>query len=161
MKEMALIFGFLLTGLGLYAYFSPVDAAPAAVAAGDEDTTTAEENTEATEKKKKTSPTALIPAFFGLPIMFCGTISFLSEEVRKHAMHAAAGIALIGGILALGRGLMKISALFGDDPVAQRSTTIILTMGFLCLAYVLLSVNSFIAARKAREAAEAKPANPA
>ena len=70
-------------------------------------------------------------------------------------MHAAATVASLGALAGLGRGLSKLGALMGDDPTAKRATIITLVMGVLCLIYVVLSVRSFIAVRKAREAAEA------
>ena len=70
-------------------------------------------------------------------------------------MHAAATVASLGALAGLGQGLSKLGALMGDDPTAKRATIITLVMGVLCLIYVVLSVRSFIAARKAREAAEA------
>jgi ABC-type Na+ efflux pump permease subunit len=158
MKETAIIVGLLLTGLGLFGYFNPVQAKDAAATEQTQDTDANSQTDDGKVEAKKTgSPTALIPAFFGLPLMICGTLGFL-ESLRKHMMHIAAGIALVGGLLAGGRGLMKVGALFGDDPVAQRATAMVLIMAVLCLLYVLMSVRSFIAARKTREALEAKAA---
>lgn len=153
MKAAAIIFGLLLTVLGLYGYLSPVQGGDDSVVAEKTDSessdTDAEEKGSDDKAEKKTgSKTALIPAVFGLPLMLCGTLAFI-EDLRKHAMHVAAGIALVGGLMAGGRGLMKINALFGDDPVSQRAVTMVLTMAVICLIYVGLSVRSFIAARKA------------
>ena len=41
------------------------------------------------------SVTALIPAFFGLPLVVLGFLA-RSESIRRHAMHAAAALALVG-----------------------------------------------------------------
>ncbi len=157
MKEIALVFGLLLVGLGFFGYLNPVqekvaDAGPAADAQAAENTDAAGGVEES--KSKYGSPTALIPAAFGMLLLMCGTLAYL-ENLRKLLMHIAAVIALIGGLLAAGRGLSKVSALFGEDPVGQRATTMVLIMAALCLTYVLLSVRSFIAARKARQAAAA------
>lgn len=162
MKETALLLGAVLIALGLYSYNFPVQA----VAADTNQATNSEstnsdgakkEEAEADKsyKKGKTSPTALIPAGFGGLFVILGCIGFLGESPRKHAMHAAATVASLGALAGLGRGLSKLGALMGDDPTAKRATIITLVMGVLCLIYVVLSVRSFIAVRKAREAAEA------
>lgn len=153
MKETALVFGLLLTALGLYGYLNPVQDKGAdgeqAVQPVDADQAEGEGKEEVAKSK-----TALIPAAFGIPLLMCGTLAYL-ENLRKHAMHVAATIALIGGVLAAGRGAMKVGALFGDDPVSQRAATMVIIMAVLCLGYVVLSIRSFRAARKAREAGEA------
>ena len=54
------------------------------------------------------SPTALIPAFFGIVISGLGYYG-RHEHTRKTAMHLAMGIALVG-ILGSARGLMGLPA---------------------------------------------------
>ncbi|MFM8533089.1 MAG: hypothetical protein ACKOEC_05790 [Acidimicrobiia bacterium] len=94
----------------------------------------------------RTSLTAMIPAFFGVALVVCALIARSSESARKHAMHAAVAIGLIGGLAALGRG---VPAALGGD--ATRPAVLSqLVMGGLLLIYVALGVQSFIAARKAR-----------
>ena len=68
------------------------------------------------------------------------------ESARKHAMHAAVAVGLIGALAALGRGVP--AALAGD--AARPAVLSQLAMGVLLLIYVALGVQSFIAARKAR-----------
>jgi uncharacterized membrane protein len=96
--------------------------------------------------------TALIPAFFGLPIAICGAIA-LNPNARKHAMHIAAAFATIGflgaasmvikGIITLARG----AAL--PRPLAFWMQTIMLV---LLGIFVYLCIRSFIEARRARTA---------
>ena len=93
----------------------------------------------------RTSVTALIPAFFGAVLLVCSVVARTSEAARKHAMHAAVAIGLIGGLAALGMGLR--GAMAGRNGPAVYSQ---LAMGLLLLIYVALGVQSFIAARKAR-----------
>lgn len=156
MKEIAVVIGLLLTGLGLYGYLNPVQDKGAegeqAVQPADADPKDGD-GKEAKVESKYGSKTALIPALFGIPILMCGTLAYM-ENLRMHAMHAAAAIALIGGLLAGGRGATKVGALFGDDPVSQRAATMVIIMAFLCFSYVVLSIRSFRAARKAREMGE-------
>ena len=93
----------------------------------------------------RTSVTALIPALFGAVLVVCALVA-RSEAARKHAMHAAVAVGLIGALAALGRGLP--AALSGG---ATRPAVVSqLVMGVLLLIYVALGVQSFIAARKAR-----------
>ena len=43
----------------------------------------------------KVSPTALIPAFVGGVLAVCGLLAF-SDKLRKHAMHFAAMVGVVG-----------------------------------------------------------------
>jgi len=93
----------------------------------------------------RASVTALIPAFFGAVLVICALIA-RNESARKHAMHAAVAVALVGALASLARGVP--AALAGD---AMRAAVLVqLVMGVVLLVYVALGVQSFIAARKAR-----------
>ena len=92
----------------------------------------------------RTSITAMIPAFFGAALVVCALIA-RQEKARKHAMHAAVALGLIGGLMALGRGVPGVMRA-GMTPAVLSQ----LAMGVLLLIYVALGVQSFIAARKAR-----------
>jgi hypothetical protein len=97
----------------------------------------------------KQSPTALIPAGWGAVLLLLGFGSIAMPNMRKHFMHAAVALALLGLLASLPMGLMGLirkGAALG--PVAQ------LIMAGLCGAYVALGVRSFIAARRARLAGE-------
>jgi hypothetical protein len=94
----------------------------------------------------RTSVTALIPAFFGVVLLVCAMIARSREAARKHAMHAAVAVGLIGALAALAMGLR--GALAGN--LSKPSVMSQLAMGVLLLIYVALGVQSFIAARKAR-----------
>ena len=95
----------------------------------------------------RTSITAMIPAFFGAAFLLCAIIARRGDAARRHAMHAAVAIGLIGAIAALARGIP--AALNGD---AMRPAVMSqLAMGLLLVIYVALGVRSFIEARKARK----------
>jgi predicted MFS family arabinose efflux permease len=94
----------------------------------------------------RTSITALIPAFFGAVFLLCAIVGRQSDAARKHAMHAAVAVGLIGAIAALARG---VPAALSGDPT-RPAVLAQLAMGVLLLIYVALGVQSFIAARKAR-----------
>ena len=93
----------------------------------------------------RTSITALIPAFIGAVLVICALIA-RKESARKHAMHAAVAVALLGAIGSLMRGVP--AALAGD--ASRPAVMVQLATGVLLLIYVALGVQSFIAARKAR-----------
>jgi len=99
----------------------------------------------------KMSPTALIPAFFGGALAICGLLAF-KDGMRKHAMHAAAAIALLGGLGApypiIKRVVKGTDVNFSEPAVVSAALTTV-----ICFIFVGLCVNSFIQAKKARRAA--------
>ncbi len=96
--------------------------------------------------------TALIPAFIGLPVAILGAIAAANpaEKVRKHTAHFAVMLTLIGALGGIAMGLKNMGAEGKERAVAAQ-----LIMGVICIVHVVMSVRSFIAARKAREAAAA------
>jgi hypothetical protein len=95
----------------------------------------------------RTSITAMIPAFFGAAFVICAMIARRSDAARRHAMHAAVAIGLVGAIAALVRG---IPGAINGDPT-RPAVMAQLAMGVLLLIYVALGVRSFIAARRSRQ----------
>jgi hypothetical protein len=95
-------------------------------------------------------PTALIPAWFGLPLGICGFLAISpSEGRRKLFMHINVTIALLGFIGATAeaiRGYVHAqSSGVAPDQIALASK---IAMSVLLLIYVILCVRSFIAARR-------------
>ena len=93
---------------------------------------------------EKASITALIPAFFGIVLAGLGAAANASEGMRKHIMHVAVTVALLGFILTAGRLGSKIGELSMSAAVVSQ-----IAMAAICLIYVVLSIRSFIAARQA------------
>src|SRR3954471_11186552 len=93
----------------------------------------------------RTSLTAMIPAFFGAVFVICAMIA-RKEAARRHAMHAAVAVGLIGAVAALARGIPGVL----NGQATRPAVLAQLAMGVLLLIYVGLGVQSFIAARKAR-----------
>jgi len=93
------------------------------------------------------SLTALIPAGFGLALLLTGFCS-ARQGCHKHAMHAAAMIALVGtigaGVMA-GKGLAS-GASTGDGGI-DGSVLMQTLMALVCLVFVVLCIQSFKAAR--------------
>ena len=91
------------------------------------------------------SLTALIPTFFGVPIALLGCVA-LKESLRKHAMHGAVTLALLGLLAPIGRiasAGFKLSA----------AGVSLLLMILLCGALLVLGIKSFIDARRRQAAA--------
>ena len=100
----------------------------------------------------ESSVTALIPTFFGLPIFAFGLVA-RDEFKRKHAMHAAVLFGLLGflGSFKMGYDAWKM-LLSGAEIPRPLAAYEQLAMAIICGVFVILCMNSFIAARKAREA---------
>lgn len=118
MVRIVMVFGVLLILLGLVAYFVLADP-------------------------DQRSVTALIPAMAGIPILVCGVIGVV-PAARKHAMHVAMLLALLGAIAPWGR-LVKA---FQDGFEFNEKTGVQLGMSALCAMLLVLGVKSFISARK-------------
>ena len=110
------------------------------------------------------SPTALIPAAFGLLLVIFGFIARSKENLRKHLMHAAVLVAFIGFLIPAIRLISKYGGLFGSSDASAESAGIGATASFIslavlsqaamsviCLVFVILCIKSFIAARRSRE----------
>jgi hypothetical protein len=94
----------------------------------------------------RSSVTALIPAFFGVPVLAAGILA-LDEKKRRHAMHAASALGLLG-FLGTVSGLVKFFTLLGGGEVARPAAVVSQTvMAVLSLIFFLLCLRSFIAAR--------------
>jgi uncharacterized membrane protein len=95
----------------------------------------------------KQSWTAFIPAIFGAVLVILGFLA-LQEKMRKHAMHAAVMVGLLGFIAAAAR--VVPAGLSGElkNPLAFAMQ---LAMALLCGVFVGLCVKSFIDARRRRQ----------
>ena len=97
--------------------------------------------------------TALIPAAAGVLLFVLGVLA-RREAMRKHAMHAAAAIGLLGAGAAAFRVIQSaFSGSFQWDVPALSQ----IAMAVLCGLFVALCVKSFIDARRARTQQGAEP----
>ena len=95
------------------------------------------------------SLTALIPAAFGIALTILGMLA-RNERLRKHTMHAAALLAVIG-FAATVSGFVKLLTLVGGGTVERPSAVAAQSiMAVLCAVFVVMAVRSFILARRAR-----------
>jgi len=89
------------------------------------------------------SLTALIPAVFGLLLMLMGHLGQRSEGARKHFMHVAVLIGLIGFVVPAWRLISKF-----DGFTASAAHISQLLMAVFCLLFVIFSIRSFVNARR-------------
>lgn len=92
------------------------------------------------------SPTALIPAVLGAVLVVLGFIAN-RENARRHAMHAAMLVALLG-IVGTAMNLADLPQLFSgeaDRPLAVIASAV---TAVVLLVYLVIGIRSFIAARQ-------------
>ena len=94
----------------------------------------------------KASITALIPAFFGIVLNTLGLLAKMKEDLRKHLMHAAILVALVGFIAAAGRLVLRFGELSMTPAVISQ-----IAMAIVCLIFVILAIKLFADARRAAE----------
>lgn len=91
------------------------------------------------------SPTALIPAAFGLLLVIIGFVAKSKENLRMHLMHAAVVIGLLGFLIPAWRLFSRRNDLTVSLAVLSQAM-----MAIICLFFVILCVQSFINARRNR-----------
>ena len=94
------------------------------------------------------SATALIPAFFGIVFVGLGILGSKKESMRKHVMHAALLLAILGLGGSFG-GLMNVFGVLGggelERPAASYGQAL---MAIICIFFIVAGIRSFIDARK-------------
>jgi uncharacterized membrane protein len=121
MAKLTIVYGVIFIIMGLYGYFGI----------------------------SSESITALIPAFFGIPMLVLGWLG-LNEKYLKHAMHGAAVLTLLGFAGTVG-GLIKFFKMLGGAELERPAAVIVQAiMAVLCLVFLILAVKSFIDARRNR-----------
>lgn len=119
MAKLTIVYGVIFILMGLYGYFGI----------------------------SSESITALIPTFFGIPMLVLGWLG-LNEKYLKHAMHGAAVLMLLGFI---GTTIRILPAFFSDEPIKRPAAiTMQAIMAVLCLVFLILAIKSFIDARSKR-----------
>jgi hypothetical protein len=93
----------------------------------------------------RTSVTALIPAFFGAVFVILALVA-RNEAARKHAMHAAVALALLGLLATLGRVVPAVAGGNLMRPAVLAQLAMVVLLGI----YIALGVKSFKEARRAR-----------
>ena len=124
MASVTLFFGLLMILLGVVGYFAT----------------------------GRQSMTALIPVIPGAIWLALGALA-RNERLRKHAMHAAAALSLLG-FLGMVRAIINLIRwqTGGVEPARPAAVVSQAVLGVLFLVFLVLCVQSFIAARRRRQA---------
>lgn len=91
----------------------------------------------------RASVTALIPAFFGIVIALLGAFAKASDAARKHLMHAALLVALLGFVIPTYRLLSNLDGLTLSAGIVAQAA-----MALICLMFIILGIQSFASARR-------------
>jgi MotA/TolQ/ExbB proton channel family len=93
------------------------------------------------------SITALIPAFFGIPMLGLGWLG-LNEKWLKHAMHVAAVLMLLGFFGTIS-GLIKFFKMLGGvQPERLAAVIVQAIMALMCILFLVFAIKSFIGVRR-------------
>ncbi|MCP4082539.1 MAG: hypothetical protein GY819_16390 [Planctomycetaceae bacterium] len=135
MKYVALICGLALFGFGLAAFFNQTnDATPPAN----------EEIQEPLEYR-----ITLIPALMGAVIAGCGTLAIMKPDTNSLALHAATGVALLGGMGAMWQTRQAIGQIWdGTYAFGDAATDLAILMSVLCWGFILAKITSMSPARQ-------------
>lgn len=96
--------------------------------------------------------TALIPAFFGILVFILALVSNLKENLRRHLMHAAMALVLLGLLGSMGGLLRLIGFVFTGAELARPAAVYAQSAFALAsIGYLYTGIRSFIEARKNRE----------
>jgi hypothetical protein len=118
MSNLTIGFGAALTALGQAAYFGT----------------------------GRSSVTAMIPTFFGLPLVGLGLLA-RREDARVPALYGAAGVGLLG-LLGTARSLPRAARILsGGQDERPRAVLTQALMALLCAAYLALSTRAHLKAR--------------
>jgi hypothetical protein len=95
--------------------------------------------------------TALIPAIFGIPMVVLGCVA-KKESARRHAMHTAVAIAMVGFFGTI-RVLPKFLTMIGGNSVERPGAVVAqIIMSIICITFVGAGIKSFVDARRNKTA---------
>jgi len=95
------------------------------------------------------SITALIPAAIGVALVVLGLVGVRRPDLRKHVMHAALLVALIGLAGSIG-GLIALPGALAAGEGVRPAIALRAVMALMLIIYLGVGVKSFIDARRAR-----------
>jgi hypothetical protein len=102
--------------------------------------------------QKVGSPSIFIPMAVGLPLVILGFLSNTMPHLRKHFMHGALALGLLGALAAAVPSFMQIAKLAQGESLDMIRAGSVWAMAILCAAYVATGVQSFVRARKTASA---------
>jgi multisubunit Na+/H+ antiporter MnhF subunit len=93
--------------------------------------------------------TALIPAGFGVLALVCAGVAHRWPRARKHAIHVAMLLALVG-FAGTVKGVYETGLYLGGEPVKMpRAAESKAVMCLWCGVFLVTGIRSFVAARRA------------
>ena len=93
------------------------------------------------------SITAMIPTFFGIPVLLAGLIA-LKETWRIYAVRAALFFTFLGFVGGL-RGLSGLFKMLSGATVNKPNAVYVqLTLSLLCLLHLIFAIRSFLQAKR-------------
>ncbi len=95
------------------------------------------------------SLTALIPLAFGTLLEVCGALA-LRPELKKHAMHGASVVSLLGILGSAPGAISFLRLITGGDVTRPFAVKIQAAMFIICAVFLVLCVRSFQEARARR-----------
>ena len=100
--------------------------------------------------------TPLIPSIVGSLLLIAGLLLVMCPSWRRHALHGAAALTLLGFLGSGFRALPQVPNLLAGQPVSPSMTGVVIQLIFaaVCLLYFAVCFRSFLAARMARKKAE-------
>ena len=99
------------------------------------------------------SHAGLVTALSLAGLVLLGALSF-KDRLRKHAMHLAAVVGLVGFVVPGIMGIPKLITWLGGGEIPRPAAAVSQSMtAVLCAVFVGLCVNSFIQARRRRAGA--------
>jgi hypothetical protein len=93
--------------------------------------------------------TALIPSVVGIPLIILGILG-KRESMRRHVMHAAVALAMIGflgSVRALANFVRVLNGVTVERPGAVVAQIV---MSLACFVFVAFGIKSFVDARRTR-----------
>ena len=96
--------------------------------------------------------TAMIPAYFGIIVFILTLIAQYKENLKRHMMHAAMALVLLGLLGSIG-GLFRLIGFVFTGAELARPAAVYAQAAFALasIGYLYTGIRSFIEARKNRE----------
>lgn len=96
-----------------------------------------------------TSVTALIPSAIGAGLLLLGVVGVRRPDLRRHAMHVAMVVAIVG-LAGSFTGLLALPAMLSGGGGVRPSVALRAVMAVMLLVYLGVGIKSFVDARRRR-----------
>ena len=93
------------------------------------------------------SVTSLIPAVIGVLLLIAGGVGARVPGARRHAVHAALAIAVLGALGSL-TNVAQIGDLISGDAERPAAIVVSVIMCVVLIAYLAVGIRSFVTARR-------------